>query len=196
MFRHWHAFLTAGLLAACLAAIVACRREVASGSASQPTSAAGFATPRDAAQALLAALRDLLHASARGDRRASVEHRDYVIRSLLARNDILARYQAIAGRYPRSQAEVLPALVDNWAAIIAPYADALDLERAQVAALAERTGGAVVDVPAAGPSGATLVRVACLRGEDDCWRVAVLELAPAGAPTPGTPERATTRSAS
>jgi len=154
-----------------------------------PQAALSVDTPEGAARDLLVFLRAHLQALAHWDDRTAARLRDRVVTDLLAADDLLERYRAVAGRAAFHDAEVLNRLVENWAATISYYADGLQLDRLRATIVSGDRTRAVVDVPAQGARDAAVIRVACRRDEDDRWRVLGLEFAPPpqpGAVTPAT----------
>jgi hypothetical protein len=135
-------------------------------------------TPEDAARALLQLLHGHLQAIAHGDRKLADRYRDRVARDVAARDDILARYRSVAGRFAQEESRALAGLIENWAAIIAYYADGLELDRMKRGAASLEAGRAVVDVPARGPEDRAVIRVACLRDKQAQWRATGIELVP------------------
>ena len=95
----------------------------------------------------------------------------------------MARYRALPGHVPQAEAEVLDTLVENWASILSYYANGLALSEMKRSAAGGEGGGAVVDVPAHGPDDRAILRVACVRGLDDEWRILAIGLEPALMPT-------------
>jgi hypothetical protein len=141
-------------------------------------------TPQEATRSVLERLRAQLHAMAQHDRDAAARYRDEVVQEVAARDDILARYNALGVRAVRDDAEVLRRLVESWAAMLAYYADGLALEQMRLGAAGGEGSKAVVDVPAHGRDSETILQVYCVRGPDGQWRVGTLELAP---PRPALP---------
>ena len=143
-------------------------------------------TPEDATRSLLDALREQLQATARGDRATARRCRDRVAEHIAARDQIMARYRALPGHAPQEEVEVLDTLVENWASILSYYANGLALSEMKRSAVGGEGGGAVVDVPAHGPDDRAILRVACVRGSDDEWRILAVGLEPALLPTRAT----------
>jgi hypothetical protein len=133
-------------------------------------------TPQAAARSLMELLQAHLAAVARRDRAAAEAYRDQIAREVVARDDVMARFDQLPGRSVHGAAEVLPRLVESWASAVAYYADGLDLEHMRIAASAE-SGRGVVDIPARGPADQATLVVACVRGPDEKWRVIGLEFA-------------------
>jgi hypothetical protein len=193
LYRHWTARLCPVPARACLAVLVialgvgGCRRPATSTPAEQagvPALDIVAKTPEDATRNLLDALRAQLQATARGDRATARRCRDQVAQNIVARDPILARYRALPGHVPQADADVLCALVENWASILAYYADGLALTEMRRSATGADGGGAGVDVPAQGRNDRAIVSVACVRGPDDEWRILAIGLEPPSLPTP------------
>lgn len=134
-------------------------------------------TPEHAATSLLRVLHAHLQARAAEQWTAADQYRDQALTSLVHRDDILARYRAIAGPVAKSDQEALQDLVENWAAALAYYADDMRCDEFEVRPGRE-ADRALVAVPAfAGASCATL-QVAVTRCADERWRVVGFELGP------------------
>ena len=172
----------------------ACRREAA-----ERPSVAGWTPPvspdaplsqqtaPEAARHLLQFLQAHLQAVAHGREDLAASFRDRVVRDLAARADLLARYRSVAGRFAAPDEEGLRRIVESWAAVIAYYADGLVLDDLRPGPISGDLARTVVDVPAHGPRGDALIRVACLRGEDDRWRIAGIEFVPPASPSTTAP---------
>ena len=141
-------------------------------------------TPPDTARTLLLLLRAQLHASAGRDRAALHRAQEQTADQVLARDEILARYHTLAGRAALEDSRALDNLVENWAAIVAFYADGFEFERMRQVSPPNEGLTAVVDVPARGPHDQTILRIGCLRGKDEQWRVTSLAFATAEPATP------------
>lgn len=186
----------------CVVGLVAtaCRRE-----AVEPPGAAGWTPPvspdaslsqqtaPEAARHLLQFLQAHLQAVAHGRDELAASFRDRAARDLAARADLLARYRSVAGRFAAPDEEALRRIVESWAAVIAYYAGGLALDDLRPGPISGDLARTVVDVPAHGPRGDALIRVACLRGDDDRWRIAGIEFVPPASP-PATAPAATTSS--
>lgn len=160
-------------------------------SATQPSAADTeivLKTPEDAARSLLQALKTELQAIAHHDKPGAEHQRDRVVAQILARENIMARYSKVAGRFAQPEDRALSTLVESWAAAIAYYADGLALDQTRLAIAGHEATGAIVEVPAHGPTDQAVIRIACARGKDDLWRVTALDFAPrlppASAPVP------------
>lgn len=183
----------------CSLAIGGCRRAANSTTAGQPSAPAfeiALKTPEDATRSLLAGLREQLQATARGDRAAARRCRDAVVDLVAAKDQIMARLRAQPGHVPQKEAEVLAALVENWASIVSYYADGLALKEMRLIAAGNDGGGAAVEVPAQGADDCAILRVACVRGANDEWRILAIGLEPAAIPTPATQATAASQPAS
>lgn len=150
-------------------------------------------TPEEAVRSLLTLLRGHLAAIAAGQRDGAADLRDQVVWHLV---DWPAALGGAAAERPAPERTArLNNLVESWAAAVAYYADGLELDRIAV----ERGGQdarALARVPARGPRDDALIQVACVRGDDERWRIAGLEFAlpaaagpqpPASAPGAGPP---------
>jgi hypothetical protein len=195
LFHRWTGPLGPVHARACLAILVGavavggCRRAVTSTSAEQaavPALDIVLKTPEDATRGLLDTLRAQLQATARGDRAAARRYRDQVVERVAARDQIMARYRALPGHVPQAEAEVLNTLMENWASILSYYANGLALSEMKRSVVGSEGGGAVVDVPAHGPDDRAILRVACVRGPDDEWRILAIGLEPGLMPTLAT----------
>ena len=166
-----------------------CRRAATSSAAGQgaaPATPIVSKTPQDATRSLLVALRAQLQATGSGDRAAARRYRDEVVKYIVARDQLTARYRALPTHAPQGETEMLGALVENWASILSYYADGLALDEMKLGVTGSEGSGAVVDVPARGPEDRAIVRVACVRQADDEWRVLAIGLEPATAPALST----------
>jgi hypothetical protein len=173
------------LLLACGLVLTGCRRQPLATPATQAGTTgvtASLRSPEDAARSLMELLRAQLAAVAGRDRAAAARYRDQVAQEIVARDDVMARYNTLTGRTARTEDEVLHRLVESWAAAIAYYADGLDLQHMRLSAVAGQSGKAVVEIPAHGPNDEALLNVACLRGADERWRVVGVEFALPEAP--------------
>lgn len=144
-------------------------------------------TAAETTQHLLRFLQAHLQAIAHGRDDLAARFRDRAARELVARNDLLPRYRAAAGRFAAPDEEALRRIVEGWAAVIAYYADGLDLDDLRPGPVSGDLLRTVIDVPAHGARGSTLIRVACLQGEDDRWRVLGIEFVPPALPPATAP---------
>ncbi|MEW6197580.1 MAG: hypothetical protein AB1601_02780 [Planctomycetota bacterium] len=178
--------------------VTACRREAAErpGAAGwtppvSPDAPLSQQTAPEAARHLLQFLQAHLQAVAHGRNDLAARFRDRAARELVARDDLLSRYRAVAGRFAVPDEEALRRIVESWAAVIAYYADGLALDDLRPGPISGDLARTVVDVPAGGPGDDVLIRLACLRGEDDRWRVAGIEFVPPASPPATAPAAAT-----
>ena len=104
------------------------------------------------------------------DRTTAETTLDQVAWYVAAREDLLARYQAVLRDSAEDPDEVLRACAENWAAIISYYADGIEWETVAAEPLTSTVAQAV-RVSARGPDHETVLRVACLRSEDGTWHV-------------------------
>lgn len=188
--RNWPWFVALG----CMVAIGGCRRAPTPSAAEQaavPALGTVAKTPEDAARNLLEGLRAHLQATARGDRAAARRYRDTVAEHIVARDQIMARYRALPGHVPQADVDVLSTLVENWASILSYYAEGLALSEMKRSATGADGSGAGVDVPVHGPDDHAILRLTCVRGPDDEWRILAIGLEPASLPAlPTQPEPA------
>ncbi len=180
-------------LVVCGSLTVGCRPASSASSATQPAAVAiALRSPQEATRSLLELLRAHLQAIARHDRKAAEYYRDQVAAELVARADVLARFDTLPGRVTHDANEMLKRLVESWAAVVSFYADGLEPERMRLGAVDGEGSKVVVDVPARGPAGEAILRVLCQRGPDEQWRVTSIEFAP---PAPHGPTTAPTHTA-
>jgi hypothetical protein len=174
--RHYLCLLVCGVLAGC--------RPPPATTTSPAEVEVSLRTPQDAARSLVELLRAHLGALARHEHAAADGYRDQIAREVVARDDIMARFNALSVRTARGEAEVLPRLVESWASAVAYYAGGLDLEHMRLSAMAGDSGKGVVEIPAHGPGDEARLDVACIRGADEKWRVIGIEfgLPPASQP--------------
>ena len=185
-----------GLLLLCGGLLVGCRPATPATAATGPAApavAVALRSPEDVTRGLVELLRAHLQAIARHDRGTANRLRDQAAQEIVARGEVMARYNALSSRTARDETEALHRLVESWAAGSAYYADGFALERMRLSAVAGEGGKAVVDVPAQGRGSEAVLQVACIRGPDEQWRVVGIEFAPPEAHGPTT---ASTRAAS
>ena len=172
-----------------VAALVGCENKPAeSGSAtSRNLPQITLTTPEDAARTALSFLRADLRATARHDEEtaeACLEQMRTVV-STKALEEVFARlprFKVLVG------GDVVKGCVNNWAAVIAYYAEGLHFE--QMRRVSETRAKVAVVVPASGPEDQALIQVTCVRDDDSLWRVLRVEFvveAPATRPAPPPP---------
>lgn len=166
-----------------------CRPPTASSPASQPSDSAvqvALHSPEEATRSLFQLLQAQLAATARHDWPAAQRVRDQAVREIVAREDVMTRYRAVAGRTPREEPEALSRLVESWAAMISYYADSLALDRVRIAASSAEQDRVITEVPADGRAGGTVLQVGCVRDEHGQWRISGLDFALPSAAGPST----------
>lgn len=169
--------------------ITGCERSDSSSAAQAPAAdpAVLLDTPENATRSLFHFLRAQLRALAEDDK-AAARHRDQVVWHIAARDEIVARYRKVRGGRVKDEIAVLRRCVENWAAVIAYYADGLGLDQMRLDEGAKHGLRAVVLVPARGRDDQAVIRVTCLLGEEDKWRVRAINFAePATAGLPPAP---------
>jgi len=170
--------VAAMLVAACLGLFAGgCRRETPT--ATQPPerdSQIALATPQDAAASVLGLLHRHLQAVAKGDREEANRLRDQVVWHIAAQDEIVAAFHAVPIGRRKSRETILTAYIENWASIIAYYADGFELDRMKVEGAAAGAK-ALVQVPAHGPDPGekTIIGIACQLNDQEDWRVIGLE---------------------
>ncbi len=134
-------------------------------------------SPQDVARSLVALIRAHLAALARHDHVAADRYRDQVAREVVARDEIMRRFNGLTARTAHGETEVLRRLVESWASALAYYASGLDLEHMRLSAVAGDSGKGVVEIPAHGLNDEARLDVACMRGPDEQWRILGIEFA-------------------
>jgi hypothetical protein len=160
------------------AALSACDRGPGSSNSVTDTQLAGelyvdLTTPENAARSTLLCLVAERRAIARGDKSAAQRCRQE-LRSLAAKEEITRRLRGNPLVSDLSDEQVLDQVAGNWGAVIGYYAEGLDLDRTQRVSAGETASAAFVLVPARGPHDAALIRVECVRGEENLWGVAAV----------------------
>lgn len=147
-------------------------------------SAVVLGTPEHATGSLLHFLGAHLRAIADGDKAAAARYRDQVVWHIAARDEIVARHRKVRGGRAKDEIGVLRRCVENWAAILAYYADGLALDQMRLEEGARRALQVVVLVPARGGDDQAVIRVTCLLGGDGKWRVRAIDFADAASAAP------------
>ncbi|MGD8450496.1 MAG: hypothetical protein PVJ57_01645 [Phycisphaerae bacterium] len=157
---------------------------------SAPTIDINLATPQDAARSVLNCLLAERAALHRHDD-AAVKLCRKRLRSMVASNAILRRYEDAFHIKPRDPEQHLATYLSGWAPLIGFYADGLKLDSISTVTPVGSTEHAFVRVPATSPAGPAVISLECQKDSDDHWRVARLDFAdvattsqPASAPAP------------
>ncbi len=198
--RLCHTLPALGVLVACILVVGGCQPKV---SAPTPATKAppidsviNRDSPQQAVSSLMTLLCAQLEAAGRGDAATAGGYRDQVAWHIVARPSVVARYRALAVQRPLGEVEMIARLADNWASIIAYYADGLELNRMETT-LAADGASAIVRLPAAGPDDRATLMIACSLDKQEEWRVLLIEFAPSAAASPQADSRpAATTSAS
>jgi len=151
-------------------------------------------TPENAVGSLLPLLRAQLTAVAAHDREATRRARDQVVWHIVPQAEMLRRHARLAEASEAERMRMLDTLVESWAAIMAYYADGLELSALQVEPAGGSATTTVVRLPVHAADRRAVLRVTCVFGpQTKEWRVVGLELAPPAdvAPPPGATRPAT-----
>lgn len=149
-----------------------------------------LSSPVDAARTLLVYLQAEQRAirSARPDLAARVRQ---ALRGVVAEERVRSRSASALRAYMPETRDVLDAVLQNWSATIAYYAEGLELDALSPAPGSDEGQVRFVFAPASRGSNRVAIRIECLR-EGDLWRIAGVELEPprgwATAPSPPDPQ--------
>ncbi len=139
-------------------------------------------TPIGAARATLSLLRQHLAALIAGEEERAQERLDQVVWHLAAREKIVNRFRANPmANLQKSDLDVLTMLVESWAALLAHYANDLQLD--QLAVETEGINGAAVRAPASHADDNTSVMLALVPSDDEWYVLAIDFAAPMKSPT-------------
>ena len=138
-------------------------------------------TPIDAARATLTLLQQHLAAVSAGDEARANERLEQVVWHLVAHEQIIRRFRGnrMADR-KKSDVDVLSTLVESWAALLANYADELQLDAMTV--VQEGVNGAAVRCPIADANDDTAIMLALVPTDNE-WYVLAIDFGTAAAPT-------------
>jgi hypothetical protein len=167
-------------LAAVLLAVglTACQREPEAAGGASATQAAGelqvdLTTPERAARSVVVCLREEIRAIARHDDEAAKRCRD-TLRTLADREEMAPQLTQQARLYGLTEDEAFEQIISRWGALINYYSEGLELERIECPPVSETTLQTPVLVPARGADDTAVIRVKCVRGEDELWRITAI----------------------
>lgn len=134
-------------------------------------------TPEATTRSLVRLVRATLDATDAGDRPAIAACHGRIASELIARNDVLPRYEQVAGRLARDPEKVLVELAKNWVSILSYYAndlslDTLDVERG------DSPRKAVIYVRGSRDGREATAVLACVLNDAEKWQIAAIEYLP------------------
>lgn len=169
--------------AALLVALAAgCQPQSARGTAEAPAVQIEQSRPEDAARSILRVLNEQRALIAREERTAADALRERALRELVARErleEVLARVMRPVGGKKATDAETTEAVqraVDGWGSLVGYYLDTAKVDQAALE-ISNDPNVARVLIPTGRAEMTTPIRVSCVLGGDQKWRVVGVEFA-------------------